>query len=107
MSFFKTDTIKYYVKQKRVKKLYGGGKKRMKRKIKKQFEDKIIKNTRIFSHQKKKMMQSNREELYMLTPFLRRRLLQQEWVMFGALIILNVKVLVTEIKPYQSKNTLM
>ena len=108
MSFLKTDTIKYYGKQKRDKKLYGGGKKQMKHKIKKQFEDKIIKNTKIFSHQKKKLKQSNREKIYMLTPFLRRkRSLQQEWVMFGALIILNVKVLVTEIKPYQSKNTLM
>ena len=50
MSFLKTDTIKYYGKQKRDKKLYGGGKKQMKHKIKKQFEDKIIKNTKIFSH---------------------------------------------------------
>ena len=58
MSLFKTNTAKDYSKPTHVNHVYEGGKKPRKPKIKKQSEDNITKNVRIFLKQKSKMKQS-------------------------------------------------
>ena len=57
MSLFKANQNKHYNKPKHVKNLHGGGKKPQKLKIKKQSEDKIIKNIRHPFKLKKKISQ--------------------------------------------------
>ena len=57
MGLFKANQNKHYNKPKRVKNVPGGGKKPQKLKIKKQSEDKIIKNIRHPFKLKKKISQ--------------------------------------------------
>ena len=57
------------------------------------------------------MKQSRAEELQILGTFLseKKKIITNQWeqVIFGTTIIVNMKAMVTEIKPYQSKNMSM
>ena len=78
---------------------------------KKEIDDTTIRDIRNFFRMKKKIKQSKIQSLEMLGTFLsmKKKIIinQEEQVIFGATIILNMKVTVIEIKHCQLRNILI
>ena len=109
-SLFKINTSKDYSKPKRVKYLHGGRKKSMKPEIQTQSEDSIIKNIR----NPFKLKNENEAFKGRIMRDTKTHFQEEEDYYkparvgdFLGTIILNMKVMVIKIKPYQSKNTLI
>ena len=109
-SLFKINTSKDYSKPKCVKYLHGGRKKSMKLEIKTQSEDIIIKNIRNPFKLKNeneafkgRIMRATKTHFQEEEDYYKPARVRD----FLGTIILNMKVMVIKIKPYQSKNTLI
>ena len=110
MSLFKTNTTKDYIKSASVKNVHHGGKKPWKLKIQKESEDKITKNIRtLFKFMKENGTTKDRIIRDIETFFEQEEDFYKSVRVgnFWSNNILNMKVMEIEIKPYQSKNTLM
>ena len=109
--FLKTKTTKGYSKPRRVSTVHGYVKKPSKWKIKKKSEDNMIRNLRNHFRQKN-MNQSKTKYLEILRFFSKKRKKKiiknrYKYVLYIAKTILNINVMLIEIKPYQSRNTLI